>query len=89
MSGKPKELSRIARSVLDQVQTTLLESQDDYQELQVLIAKDQKAAAAELIRTIANRNSMTVIAITYLLAEKQHEAEKVVLSAKMKRNAKG
>jgi hypothetical protein len=86
---KPKELSRIARAVLEHVQEALMQSQEDYLEFNVLIAKNQKAAAAELIRDIANRNSASVIAITYLLAEKPHDAERVILNATVKRHVKG
>lgn len=80
----PRELGNVARAVVGAVIKALDDNQDDFFDVAVCLHTDEQRRALEILKESAHRNSMSLRALTLLLANKQRAAEEVVLDAAIK-----
>lgn len=83
----PRELGYVAKAVIQSVIAALDANQDGFFDAAVAIHTDEERAALDYLKAAARRNSMSLRALTLLIANKQHEAEDVVLDSKIKAQA--
>lgn len=81
---EPRDLGNVARAVVTAVTESLADNQDDYFEIVLNIHAGDVPAAIHTLKALAARNNIALRALTFLLANRQKDAEDVLIAAKLR-----
>jgi len=82
---KPRPVGTVAKTVMESVEEALAVNNDEFFQIAMLIQRGDAQEAMETLKQMALNNNMALRAMTFMRADKLHEAEDVVMSAKLKK----
>lgn len=85
----PRPLGNVSRTVLNTVTEMLDANQNEYFEVVTSVHSGDVPATIQVLKDMAARNNMALRAITFLLADKQKQAEEVLITAKLRQKKAG
>lgn len=80
----PRPLGNVARTVLESITDYLEANEDECFEVVLRVHSGDTPAVIQVMKEMARRNKVALRAITFLLADRQKDAEEVLITAKMR-----
>lgn len=81
---EPRQLGNVARTVLASISEYLEANEDECFEVVLRVHSGDAPAAILVMKEMARRNKVALRAITFLLADRQKDAEEVLITAKLR-----
>ncbi len=83
----PRPLGNVSRAVIQAITDELERSQDEFFEISLHVYAGDVPTAMQTLKEVARANQIALRALTFLLANRQKEAEEVLISAKLRRDS--